>query len=97
MNPAFAFAPLRLSLSASRGASRHVLSLLIPPPQRLVREGGGIVKVHFRVLISSTPSRWAPPLDQGAFPNEISSGNRLPDDIGQTRAWPVKVYRVSLV
>ena len=44
MNPASAFAPLRLSLSASRGASRHVLSLPYPPPQRLVREGGSVVK-----------------------------------------------------
>jgi hypothetical protein len=45
MNPAFAVAPLRLSLSASRGAPRHVLSLPYPPPQKLVREGGGVVKV----------------------------------------------------
>jgi hypothetical protein len=61
MNPAFAFAPLRLSLSASRGAPRHVLSLPYPPPQRLVREGGGVVKV-LRV------SYWAARPGSGAIP-----------------------------
>jgi len=43
-------APLRHSLSASRGL-RAMLSLsLIPPPQKLDREGGGLVKVLISVL-----------------------------------------------
>jgi hypothetical protein len=47
MNPARRSAPLRHSLSASRGALRHVISLPISPPQKLVREGGALLKYSF--------------------------------------------------
>lgn len=46
MNPAFAFAPLRLSLSASRGAPRHVLSLSIPPLRGWLEKGGALLRTR---------------------------------------------------